>query len=148
MKFKTSLVILVLFAGCIAPSGELTPTETPLTQDKHTQDEAVDAATEYITTAPTFVWDGMEETLKVEYAAKGGCPTCYDITITFDSRHGGYGDRTGMMVTQMITTHTAVVLVRDGNVESAVLDGIWDEMNQNMLSRQTPPPQLATAEGA
>jgi hypothetical protein len=90
----------------------------------------------------------MPETLEVKDTKEGYCPTCYDVTISFDSRHGGYGDRTGMMVIQVITPHTAVIQVRDGNVDSAILDGIWDEMNQEQSTQETPPPRLATAEGA
>lgn len=141
------VIILLLLAGCTGPSAELDPPKTPFPIDQHTLDEGIDIAKEYIIKAPTFTWDGMPETLEVQGAQEGDCTSCYVITITFDSRHGGYGDRTGMMVTQMITPHTAIVQVREGKVESATLDGRWDEMKQKGISNETPPPQITIAEG-
>ncbi|NOZ77429.1 MAG: hypothetical protein GXO65_07200 [Euryarchaeota archaeon] len=119
------LAAVIVLVGCLQPGPAGTP-ESP----GHTMEEAVEVATEYIRAAPTFAWDGMEETLEVTGVETMRCPYCWEVSLAFDCRHGGYGDRTGMMVTQAITHHTARVLVREGEVEYAVLDGRWDEMNQ------------------
>jgi hypothetical protein len=60
-------------------------------------------------------------------------PAQYVITLAFDARHAGYGDRTGQALAQVITPHTAVITVVTGNVVSAVLDHQWDEVHQQFL---------------
>ncbi|MBI4257915.1 MAG: hypothetical protein HY619_03075, partial [Thaumarchaeota archaeon] len=60
-------------------------------------------------------------------------PEQHIITITFDSRQAGYGDREGGFLAQVITPHTAVVRVVSDNVVSAVLDGQWDELKQEFI---------------
>lgn len=84
--------------------------------------------------SPTFKFDGIEETLKVvNVVSKEINPPQYVINIDFVSRHGGYGDRTGQIVTQALTHHTVVVTVEDGKVISAIIDEKWDEVNQKPL---------------
>ncbi len=55
------------------------------------------------------------------------------VVIEFDSRHAGYGDRTGQMLAQVITRHRAEIRVVSDNVVSAILDGQWDEITQKMI---------------
>ncbi len=62
-----------------------------------------------------------------------GCPSCWEFTFEFDSRHAGYGDRTGQVLAQVITPHRAVVTVEEGEVTSAVMDGKWDMLRQEMI---------------
>jgi hypothetical protein len=56
------------------------------------------------------------------------------MTYEFMSSQAGYGDRSGEAPAQVITQHTIVVRVAGGEVTSAIIDGIWDEMYQRMLS--------------
>ena len=92
-------------------------------------------AREFVISNPTFVFDGIKETLQVRLngVTEETIPT-YEIHTNFDSRHGGYGDRTGQIVTEAITPHLMVITVSDGNVTYAIIDGIWDEINQKLLS--------------
>jgi len=138
------LAVILVLGGCIQPG----PAETPQPQGsaQYTREAAVEIALEYIQKAPTFAWDGMPETLEVTGVEVLRCPYCWEVSLAFDSRHGGYGDRTGMMVTQAITHHTARVLVREGQVKYAILDERWDEMNQRGLETGTPG-ELVPSEG-
>jgi len=91
-------------------------------------------AQEFIKSSPTFAFDGMPETLEVELVAiRESFPEQYVIEADFDSLHGGYGDRTDQMVIQVITPHTMNLVVINGEVTSAILDGKWDELNQLQL---------------
>jgi len=91
-------------------------------------------AQEFIKSSPTFAFDGMPETLEVELVAiRESFPEQYVIEADFDSLHGGYGDRTDQMVIQVITQHTMNLVVINGEVTSAILDGKWDELNQLQL---------------
>jgi len=60
-------------------------------------------------------------------------PPQFVVPIDFDSLHGGYGNRTEQIVTQVITPHTIRVTVVNGMVTSAIIDGKWDELNQIQL---------------
>lgn len=93
--------------------------------------EADEIALDFLKNAPTYRFDGIKGTLKVvEVNAAESYPVQYFITIKFDSSHAGYGDRTDQILAQVITHHTAKVLVLDGMVRRAILDAEWDEIAQ------------------
>ncbi len=126
MEKITSILILgILIAGCLQS-----------TSQTYTKEEAVETAKEFLASSPTYKWDG--ENMKVVEVLTLRCPYCWSVVIEFQSRHGGYGDRTGKIVTQVITPHTARVVVKEGRVISAVLDDKWDEMKQEMLVHSEP----------
>lgn len=90
-----------------------------------------DIAKEFIIQAPTFKFDGIIDTLKVQdIKILESFPVQYIITITFDSAHAGYGDRSDQFVATVITPHTAEVTIVNYNIVSATLDEKWDEQNQ------------------
>ena len=94
----------------------------------------VKIAHDFIISSPTFAFDGIEQTLKAEVSAviDESMPQ-YVINVIFDTRHGGYGDRTGQIVTEAITPHLATVIVSEGKVISVIIDRTWDEINQKLL---------------
>jgi hypothetical protein len=97
-------------------------------------ERAAELAREFLVGAPTFSFDGIPETLNVtEIRIMESFPVQYVVVIDFDSRHAGYGDRTGQALAQVITGHIAEVKVVSDNVVSAILDGQWDEIAQRML---------------
>lgn len=98
--------------------------------------ESESIAREYVLNSPTFGFDGMEETLKLVATNTMRCPCCWEFVFEFDGRHSGYGDRTGLVLLQVITPHTARIVVQEGDVASAVLDGKWDMTEQGMISGQ------------
>jgi len=94
-------------------------------------ERAGDIAREFIVHAPTFAYDGIPETVNItEIKILESFPVQYVVTITFESGHPGYGDRTGQVLLRVVTSHTAVVKVVTDNVVSAILDGQWDELMQ------------------
>ena len=99
-----------------------------------TTEAVLDIAQQFIKSSPTFSFDGMEETLSLELVAiRESFPEQFVIEADFDSLHGGYGDRTDVMVIQVITPHTMNLVVINGEITSAILDGKWDELNQLQL---------------
>jgi len=106
----------------------------PPTLHRFTSEAVLGIAQQFIKSSPTFAFDGMEETLSLELVAiRESFPEQYVIEADFDSLHGGYGDRTDEMVIQVITSHTMNLVVINGEVTSAILDGKWDELNQLQL---------------
>jgi len=105
--------------------------QEPLESGDPDSDSAEEIALEFLRNGATFKFDGIEATIEVEeIRILESYPVQYIVIIRFDSRHAGYGDRTGQILAQVITPHSAWVKVVNGEVVSAVLDNTWDELNQ------------------
>jgi len=98
-----------------------------------TQEESSEIAEEYLRNSPTFVFDGIEDTLRLVETHAMFCPYCWGFEFEFQCRHAGYGDRSGQAVAEVITPHTAMILVQEGEVVGATMDGVWDMMNQQEI---------------
>lgn len=108
----------------------------------YTEEGSRELAEEFVRNCPTFLFDGMEESLTLKETKallkehKPGSPEMlskehgWAFTFKFESRHDGYGDRSGQVLNQVITPHEAVIMVEAGEVTSAIMDGVWDMINQ------------------
>jgi hypothetical protein len=96
-------------------------------------EEARTMAEEWITNAPTYAFDGSNLTL-ADHVVLDSFPEQHEMTYDFVSSHAGYGDRSGEAIAQVITSHTVVVRVANGEITSAIIDSVWDEMYQRRLS--------------
>jgi len=140
-----ALVLMALLTACAG--GAASPTPSPTPGDGNDQNgsgflsegELRQIAEDFMRNGPTFRFDGMEplelaDTTQIQYFAypnDGG----WVFTFRFQSRQAGYGDRTGQMLAQVITPHEArATVLGKGTVTEAVLDGVWDELNQRMLN--------------
>ena len=85
--------------------------------------------------APTYKYDGSGLVL-VDYVQQESYPVRHVLTYNFTSSHAGYGDRSGKVTPPVITEHTVKIVIIDGNVESVVIDGKWDEMGQFMVGSE------------
>ncbi len=101
------------------------------------QEESQEIARQYVINEPTFVFDGMVETLVLVNTTTLKCPYCWEFVYQYDCRQAGYGNRTGLMLAQVITPHTATIVVQEGKVTSAVMDGSWDMMGQKPIGNNT-----------
>jgi len=119
--------------------------QTPVIHDDTTPAEAEELAMEFVMSSPTFSFDGVPGSIEVvEVVAAESCPIQYFITVVFECRHAGYGDRTGQVLAQVITPHVMRLTVSDGRVLSAVIDGVWDEVNQReKVVSEFLPPEMA-----
>jgi hypothetical protein len=123
MWIKTKIFSLLLFSlvlVCSAAACYSTPTVT--------QDMEQKTAENFVKSEPTYLFDGIPETLKVTGSTAQGNGRVY--MITFDCRHSGYGDRSGQVLAEVITSHLAEVTVQSSQVTAALLDGQWDMINQ------------------
>jgi hypothetical protein len=91
-------------------------------------------AEDFVRNSPTFKYDGIVETLElVDSSSYSLAGVDGDVFVYhFDSRHAGYGDRTGQSLAELITPHEAVVQVQKGKVGAAVLDDVWNMLAQEM----------------
>jgi hypothetical protein len=123
VKLKQVLVLLALLGiifslGCITSEPERGITEA----------ESREIARAFVENSPTYQFDGFDLVYNQTIVLR--CPSCWMFVFEFKSRHAGYGDRTGQVLAQVITPHTAVITVINGTVTGAVLDEQWDMITQ------------------
>ncbi len=97
-----------------------------------TEEESEKIAREFVENSATFNFDGIEDTLELTETMVLRCPYCWIFVYEFDSRHAGYGDRTGEILAQVITHHKAMISVIQYKVTSAIMDEQWDMIKQQM----------------
>jgi len=112
-------------------------TMLPITPEEQERNDALGVAQRFIPTSPTFAFDGMIDTLDVESVSKmESFPVQYNIKASYTSAHGGFGNREGQILTQVITPHTVDIIVSEGIVISAVTDETWDELNNQYVLKK------------
>jgi len=142
---KFTIVAIITVIAIVSVGAYLIPAQStvliiPTTQEDQARYDALGVAQRYVVTSSTFEYDGDINSLKTEYVGSTkSIPPQHIFKTTFDSSHGGYGDREGQMLTQMITSHTMVILVSEGKVVSAVTDETWDEIKQLFIQREADP---------
>jgi hypothetical protein len=118
-----------------------------------TRDGASLIAEKFVKSDETFKYDGLKETLsiRVEHinslddimgAVSGTMmamtlplqPKEFTFKAKFDSRHSGFGDRTGKVLAQVITPHEAEITIENCEVKSAVMDGKWDMLSEKPIA--------------
>jgi len=130
MDIKVAVVLALLVIG-IFPVLTIYTYQAKL--GECTEKESVDVALHFLRNTPTYHFDGITESVKIIEATKTGKPATWMVTIDFESRHSGYGDRTGQVLLQVITPHRIEVSVEECKVISATIDDMWDAMNQKKI---------------
>lgn len=121
--FKTrlySLLALLLIIVCAGVACSQSPAAS--------RDAAQRVADEFVKSEATYMFDGIPDTLKLTSSASS--EDGFEFTFEFDSRHAGYGNRSGQILAEVITHHEAQLTVADGKVKSATMDMTWDMINQ------------------
>lgn len=103
------------------------PTLAPASQD------AKDLGREAVEASATYAYDGSG--LQFESSLPLPCADCWELVFSFESSAGGYGDRTGSILTQAVAPHEIKVYVEYGEVVAMVTDGKYDEIKQEFLGQ-------------
>ena len=143
INLKKSTILIIIIIAAIITVAAITlydqlscPVEKPSTvANGVSEEESLKIAQQFLKNSPTYKFDGIEETLIHEETLTLRCPYCWQFIFTFDSRQAGYGDRTGKMLAQVITPHTARITVEQGEVTYAVLDDEWDMLQQIQVGK-------------
>jgi hypothetical protein len=120
------LIALIIIVVALAIPGQ--------SCNSYSKQQSEETAREFVKNSPTFEYDGIEDTLKLTEDEKSEDKYGWKFTYEFSSRHAGYGDRSGQVLAQVITSHEATITVEDGAVVKAVLDEKWDMISQTMVS--------------
>ncbi len=105
-------------------------------EDDETKEEYIDLAKSWIReNVKTFTERGGSD---LEYVrAVEVEEDIYEVTFDFNSAFAGYGPKTEEeMAAQVITEHTVIVTLEDGEVTSAITDGRYDEINEKFLEEE------------
>jgi spore germination protein GerM len=125
-KLLIAVVIfaIVLFIGFLISNLEVTDIE-----EKEISNDFVSLAEEKIISLPTFKERGGSDLEHVRTVEIG--EGVFELTFTFNSSFAGYG-KVGEdeMSAQVITPHTVVVVIENGEVVSVVIDEHFDELSQ------------------
>lgn len=105
-----------------------------LVNDKDKGPSPEEIAKNWVTNSATYSFDGSN--LKLLNTQTNTEKDFYIFTFSFDSSHGGYGDRTNLITTQVITPHNIEIIMKDKVVESAITDNVYDEIKQKMINEE------------
>ena len=119
--------LALLITGCACNGRTENSTGSPSKQ------ESLEIAEEFIINSPTFAYDGIVESLELDGTFTARCPSCWVFVFTFECSSAGYGDRTEQQVAQVITSHTATIVVEQGEITAAELDEKWDMLKQKLF---------------
>ena len=132
-------IVAALAIGLYAVPALSTETSELVVTANKDEEKAIEIAQKFVRSSPTYSFDGIEGTLDlISVDAMESLPVQYNIKVAFESSQGGFGNRDGQMLTQVITPHVMSVLVTDGKVISAVTDDTWDELNHQYILKKLP----------
>jgi len=142
-KFAIVAIVTAIALGAVCAfliPAQITVLAIPTTEEDQERYDALGVAQRYVVTTPTFGFDGDINSLKTEYVGSTkSIPSQHIFKATFESSHGGYGNRQGQVLTQIITPHTMTILVSEGNIVSAVTDETFDEIKELFIQREADP---------
>jgi len=140
------MVIGISLAGCSTENtttppltpGTTQPTTPTTTPPESTKVAFMELAEDFIKNSSTFKFDGVEGSIKLLNSEEFGPTSSFRssvFTFEFETAHPGHGDRTGLVLAQVITVHQAVIYVDIDNnaVKIAVCDNIWDMLKDQAL---------------
>jgi hypothetical protein len=126
---KFTMLTLMILSMILVPSTIYALQMTNVTTEKSPDEIAFN----WLINAPTFNFDGVPDSVKVVdswLAMTFAAPSFWGVEIEFDCQHEGYGDRTGLVLAEVITRHRAIIHVTEGVVSLAQIDDQWDELKQ------------------
>lgn len=132
---KTTLVAIIAIMALPALSIYAWQTAT-----MYSEQNAIDAALQFVEDGPTYSWDGIEGTIDLVGAHKTmTTDAVWEVVVAFTSANAGYGDRSDMMVATVITDHVVTITVEGDTVTAALIDGEWDELGDGeVIINDTP----------
>ena len=151
IKTKLNLVVVMLVisallaGGCVAepdsasaPGPPGTPEEVPVSEPSPSMEASNEAsqriAEGFLRSSPTFFFDGIEKSVRlVDTIAPQSMPDYRIFFFEFESRQAGYGDRTGQVLAQVITTHKVAITVDRGEITLALMDRTWNMLTQEKI---------------
>ncbi|MCX6007276.1 MAG: hypothetical protein NTZ34_08480 [Chloroflexi bacterium] len=90
------------------------------------QEQAAALSLSLIKNSPTFTFDGIKDSIQQVKAESPDKGSTWNLIYSFKTAHSGHGDRSGEMLAQVVTGHTAQITVTKCKITSAVCDKTWN----------------------
>lgn len=129
--YRTAIIIvsfILVVTGCMCTGSDDVP--SPGETGRLSKQQSLTIAKDFIKNCPTFVFDGIPDSLSLKETLTSNCPSCWVFIFKFECNNAGYGDRTEQELATVITPHTATIAIQQGEIKAADLDGKWDILNQ------------------
>ena len=127
MDSKQTMIVAFLIIGAL-PALSIYAWQTA---SIYTEQNAMDAALQFVENGPTYSWDGVEGSIEVvEVYKTRSTNAVWKVVVAFTSTNVGYGDRSDQMVATVITDHIIDVTVEGDSVIAAIIDDSWDELGE------------------
>jgi len=97
-----------------------------------TEEIARQLAEDFVRNSPTFTSEGIEGTLQLVDTQYIDTENAWQFIFQFESLSAGYGDSARQTPLQDILQHEVMIIVEQGIVQSAIMDGLWDMINQRL----------------
>ena len=137
MKNKKLILLMAIFVSLTVLTGcgqrQNQTTNQPTDQNNL---DAVQVAKDWLANnTSTYKFDGTNLRL-VDSQKIDDCDKCWKFNFAFESSHGGYGNRSKKITTQVITPHNVLIEIRTGVVTSVITDDKYNEMTQKTLEEE------------
>ena len=130
MNIRKTLIIALAVCAMVSSAAIYTAANTTPPDRTNMTEIALD----FLFNGPTFSFDGITSSVEVtETYSMESYPVQYVVVIAFQTRNAGCGDRAGTFIAPVITDHMIRVTIVEGEIVSAVIDGNWDELNQEQI---------------
>ncbi|MBN1376610.1 MAG: hypothetical protein JXA01_10710 [Dehalococcoidia bacterium] len=106
----------------------------PATSTACTLEQASAMSLLLIENSPTFSYDGIKGSIKQIKAESDDDGQTWKLTYTYKTAHPGHGDRSGQVLEEAITGHTAEIILTKCRITSAVCDKTWDLLTNGQSS--------------
>jgi len=130
---KKSFIATVIALVILPVLATACTTQVSGDQNTLTEAEAQQQAERFLKDSPTFVFDGIESSLKLSEVLYPDIENAWTFVFEFECRQAGYGDRSGQVLLQVITPHEAMITIEQGAVKTALLDSRWDMKTQQLI---------------
>ena len=124
-----SIVFGIIVLAVRGPSFLAGPAKTP----PCTQDRAAALAINLLKNSPTFTFDGIAGSIKQVSADSPDNGQTWKLLYTFKTAHPGQGDREGQVLAQVITEHSAQLMLSNCKIVSAICDNSWDLLSDRAI---------------
>jgi hypothetical protein len=98
-----------------------------------TKERSLAIAEDFLRECSTFKYDGIHDSVRLSIIDVLPQLHCWRFTFVFSCRHSGYGNRQGQRLLQMQERHRICITVENGIITDAVIDNVWNEMQQRSL---------------
>lgn len=96
-----------------------------------TQEKAVNLGTQFIRNTSTFVFDGVENSIRLIKAEQTENGSVWNLSYIYRTKHPGHGDRSHQVLVEQVTEHYAQITLRGCQIVSATCD-----KNYNLLTSE------------